>query len=119
MPLLYKNNKPNMKSVTELDQSEAIFIIATQPMYSFTQEQANRMVQIVRDYYNPNQSGCASCGSGMRTAKDSIIAPSSLLMYFSQISLSLTEMILPRTRFPFRVSLFFCRYERNSSISVW
>lgn len=73
MPLLYKNNKPNMKSVTELDQSEAIFIIATQPMYSFTQEQANRMVQIVRDYYNPNQSGCASCGSGMRTAKDSII----------------------------------------------
>lgn len=73
MPLIYKNNKPNMKSVTELDQSEAIFIIATQPMYSFTQEQANRMVQIVRDYYNPNQSGCASCGSGMRTAKDSII----------------------------------------------
>lgn len=73
MPLLYKNNKPNMKSVTELDQSEAIFIIATQPMYSFTQEQANRMLQIVRDYYNPNQSGCASCGSGMRTAKDSII----------------------------------------------
>ncbi len=73
MPLLYKNNKPNMKSVTELDQSEAIFIIATQPMYSFTQEQANRMVQIVKDYYNPNQSGCASCGSGMRTAKDSII----------------------------------------------
>ena len=73
MPLLYKNNKPNMKSVTELDQSEAIFIIATQPMYTFTQEQANRMVQIVRDYYNPNQSGCASCGSGMRTAKDSII----------------------------------------------
>lgn len=73
MPLLYKTNKPNMKSVTELDQSEAIFIIATQPMYSFTQEQANRMVQIVRDYYNPNQSGCASCGSGMRTAKDSII----------------------------------------------
>lgn len=73
MPLLYKTNNPNMKSVTELDQSEAIFIIATQPMYSFTQEQANRMVQIVRDYYNPNQSGCASCGSGMRTAKDSII----------------------------------------------
>lgn len=73
MPLLYKNNKPNMKSVTELDQSEAIFIIATQPMYSFTQEQANRMVQIVKDYYNPNQSDCASCGSGMRTAKDSII----------------------------------------------
>lgn len=73
MPLIYKKNKPNMKSVTELDQSEAIFIIATQPMYSFTQEQANRMVQIVRDYYNPNQSGCASCGSGMRTAKDSII----------------------------------------------
>lgn len=73
MPLLYKTNKPNMKLVTELDQSEAIFIIATQPMYSFTQEQANRMVQIVRDYYNPNQSGCASCGSGMRTAKDSII----------------------------------------------
>ena len=73
MPLIYKNNKPNMKSVTELDQSEAIFIIATQPMYSFTQEQANRMVQIVKDYYNPNQSGCASCGSGMRTAKDSII----------------------------------------------
>lgn len=73
MPLIYKTNPQPMKPITELNQSEAIFIITVQPMYSFTQEQANRMVQIVRDYYNPAQSNCATCGSGMRAAKDSII----------------------------------------------
>lgn len=72
MPLLYKTNKPNMKPIAELDQSEALFIIMVQPMYSFSNEQAQRMIQIVRDYYDPNQSGCASCG-GIRGAKDSII----------------------------------------------
>lgn len=74
MPFLYtKNNKPNMKSIEEMTQGEAQFVISVQPLYSFSTEQAKQMVQIVRDFYNPNQQGCATCGSGLRTAKDSIV----------------------------------------------
>lgn len=73
MPLIYKNNKPNMKQINEMTQEEAQFVISAQPLYSFTTEQAKQMVQVVRDYYDPNQQGCATCGSGLRTAKDSIV----------------------------------------------
>jgi len=73
MPLIYKKENKHMKQIEEIDQAEAIFIIMTQPMYSFTKEQGERMVQIVRDYYDSNQQSCATCGSGLRTAKDSII----------------------------------------------
>lgn len=73
MPIIYKNNKPNMKQINEMTQEEAQFVISAQPLYSFTTEQAKQMTQIVRDYYDPNQQGCATCGSGLRTAKDSIV----------------------------------------------
>ena len=62
-----------MKPIEEMTQEEAQFVISAQPLYSFTTEQARQMVQIVRDYYDQNQQGCTTCGSGLRTAKNSII----------------------------------------------
>ncbi len=74
MPILYsKNNINNVKNIKEMEQSEAIFVIMVQPMYSFTTEQSGRMLQIGRDYYDSNLSGCMSCGSGLRLVKDTMI----------------------------------------------
>lgn len=74
MPILYsKNNINNVKNIKEMEQSEAIFVIMVQPMYSFTVEQSGRMLQIAKDYYDSNISGCMSCGSGLRVVKDAMI----------------------------------------------
>lgn len=73
MPLLYKNQRPYMKDIKELTLEEAKFIFEVQPLYSFTESQAKEMVRIVRDYYDPNQPTCSTCGSGLRPAKDSIV----------------------------------------------
>lgn len=73
MPFLYKKNKKNMKQINEMSKEEALDFIKFKPMYQFTENDAKRIVSLVRDYIDPNQPNCATCGSGLRPAKDKLI----------------------------------------------
>lgn len=77
MPILYStkhtNTMINVDLRVNMSQADAIDIIMYQPQYSFTQEQAARLVFLVKRYIDPNQQSCAACGSSLRTAKDKII----------------------------------------------
>lgn len=76
MPILYSNNKnmkDNMKKINEITKQDALDIIFFQPLYSMTSLQAARMIEIVKNFYDPLQASCSSCGSSMRSAKDKII----------------------------------------------
>lgn len=76
MPILYtskNNNDINMKSPNEITQIEAQYLISTQGKYEFTAKDAQKLVDFVRAYIDPNQGSCSSCGASLRTAKDKSI----------------------------------------------
>lgn len=77
MPILYStktnNTMINVDLKVNMSQADALDVIMYQPQYSFTQEQAARLVFLVKRYIDPNQQSCAACGSSLRTAKDKII----------------------------------------------
>ncbi len=73
MPIRYKKIRKTMEDVNKITQEEAKFIISVQPRYDFFQEEINKMLSIVKTYYDDNISGCMSCGSGIRAVKNGII----------------------------------------------
>ncbi len=75
MPIVWSNKKKenDMKNINELTQDEAKFIIVIQNKYEFMQSEAAMMVSIVKNYIDPNQQNCATCGSSLRVAKDKMI----------------------------------------------
>ena len=77
-PILYSSKmKPEfkLKEVFELTIKEAKAIIAFQPMYSFSEDQAELMITIVKDFIDKTQKSCVNCGGGssIRIAKDKLI----------------------------------------------
>ena len=76
MPIIYKNNNKDMKTINEMSQAEAIEYIRIKnisPYTGYRTEELNTMVQFVKEYVDPKQAGCASCGSTITEAKNKFV----------------------------------------------
>lgn len=78
MPILYKKINKNMRTIFEMTQKEAsdyIRVMNLPVMSGYTKEESNTLVNLVKEFINPDQRNCAQCGTtgDLRQAKDKFI----------------------------------------------